>query len=209
MRKLLFSLLLIGAFFLGFHFSKPQSGKKNLSYLREEKPISILLYAKDQEAWIEKSLRSSLEQDYENYQVILIVDGSSDNTLELAKNLILETGATARVLLIKNEIPIGYEASIHEVLQDLDPSEIVLPFFAKDFLANELCLKKLNTLFVDPKVKIVSAKAISYPTYDTKSCEIKAFRAPAFFKKAGEKKIYLKGKQAQTEEVLLLLNKAA
>jgi len=47
--------------------------------------VSILIPAYNAERWIKQTLESAVRQDYPNKEVILVNDGSSDRTLEIAK----------------------------------------------------------------------------------------------------------------------------
>jgi len=47
--------------------------------------VSILIPAYNAQAWIQSTLQSALNQDYPNMEVILVNDGSSDQTLAIAK----------------------------------------------------------------------------------------------------------------------------
>ncbi|MGA3179077.1 MAG: glycosyltransferase family A protein [Verrucomicrobiota bacterium] len=47
--------------------------------------VSILIPAYNAQAWIEGTLESAINQDYPNVEVILVNDGSADQTLALAK----------------------------------------------------------------------------------------------------------------------------
>ncbi len=65
------------------------NANKNLSY--ELKPpyikASILVPAYNEEVVIERSIKSLVDLDYPNFEVIVIDDGSKDDTLKLAKDL--------------------------------------------------------------------------------------------------------------------------
>lgn len=216
MRSLIFPLCLIATFFAGFRVAKISPKRSILSITETEKPFSVLLYAHNQGPWIEKSLRSIFEQDYENYQVILIDDGSSDNTLEIAQNIIREMNQSAKVFLIQTEEKKGYFSSLQEVIQNLDDQEIVLPLLAKDFLGQNLALKKINGAFCETNVRIAKGKSLVYPSYETSSPEIQAFHASVFkdlspktLKKGKPLGSLLKGKTTTTEEILLISNQAA
>lgn len=50
--------------------------------------FSIIIPAFNSEKYIEKCLKSIINQDYNNYEVIIINDGSTDNTEETCKNII-------------------------------------------------------------------------------------------------------------------------
>ena len=63
--------------------------------------VSILIPARNEEKTIEDALWSLLHQDYPNCEVLVLDDGSSDRTAELAERIILEAGETgvcARVI---------------------------------------------------------------------------------------------------------------
>ncbi len=218
MRSLIVPLCLIAAFFAGFQIAKLPQKKStvSLSETQIEKPFSIVLYAYNQGLWVKRTLSSIFEQDYENYQVILIDDGSSDNTFQMAKDFILETNQSANVFLLQNEEKKGYLSSLQEAIQNLDDKEIVLPILAKDWLADGLVLKKLNAAFCETKVRIAKAKSIEFPSYKVSSHEIEAFHASVFkglSKKTLQKMEHsgpiLRGKTTTTEEILLISNKAA
>src|SRR5947207_2956944 len=48
--------------------------------------ISILIPAYNSERWVGQTLQSAVDQDYQNKEIILVNDGSTDNTLEIAKS---------------------------------------------------------------------------------------------------------------------------
>jgi glycosyltransferase involved in cell wall biosynthesis len=48
--------------------------------------VSILIPAYNAEKWIKQTLKSALSQDYPNTEVILVDDGSTDQTLRIAKS---------------------------------------------------------------------------------------------------------------------------
>src|SRR5207245_7271980 len=53
-----------------------------------QKPkVSVILPARNEEGFIEKCLVSLLDQDYENYEIIAIDDGSEDKTAEIIKKM--------------------------------------------------------------------------------------------------------------------------
>jgi len=68
--------------------------------------ISIIVPAYNEEKVIEDSVKSLLTQDYPNYEIIIVNDGSTDKTHEVAEKLVgLHPGkhATVRVSLINKE----------------------------------------------------------------------------------------------------------
>src|SRR5690348_5549042 len=49
--------------------------------------VSIILPARNEEGFIEKCLTSLLDQDYNNYEIIVIDDRSEDKTAEIIKKM--------------------------------------------------------------------------------------------------------------------------
>src|SRR5712692_10944415 len=49
--------------------------------------VSVILPARNEERFIERCLKSLVEQDYENYEIIAIDDGSDDKTGEIIKKI--------------------------------------------------------------------------------------------------------------------------
>jgi len=49
--------------------------------------LSIIIPAYNEEQYIEQTLRSIMEQHFHNWECIVVDDGSTDNTVQIAKNL--------------------------------------------------------------------------------------------------------------------------
>src|SRR3989344_7744191 len=49
--------------------------------------VSVILPARNEEGFIEKCLNSLAEQDYENYEIIVVDDRSQDNTGQIIKKI--------------------------------------------------------------------------------------------------------------------------
>lgn len=61
------------------------SRQKNIKNNRNSLPISVLVYVKNNAERLEKNLNKILEQNYPDFELILINDSSSDNSLEILK----------------------------------------------------------------------------------------------------------------------------
>ena len=69
--------------------------------LRRIKPqVAVLIPAYNEEKVIERTVRSALDSDYPNLRVIVIDDGSSDRTLEVARRAFAQEEAEGRVLIL-------------------------------------------------------------------------------------------------------------
>lgn len=83
--------LLIQVFFYINYYKKPVSHFKDLSYEAGEttdKPsVSVIIIAKNESENLAKNLPSILAQDYPNFEVIVVNDGSTDQSEDLLKKL--------------------------------------------------------------------------------------------------------------------------
>ena len=48
--------------------------------------VTVIIAAKDSEKWISKTVQSLMQQDFENWECIFSINGSSDTTLEIARS---------------------------------------------------------------------------------------------------------------------------
>ena len=60
--------------------------------------ISIIIPAYNAEKYIIRALKSIKDQDFKDFEIIFINDGSSDNTLKLAKDFLTKTGLVHKVI---------------------------------------------------------------------------------------------------------------
>ena len=81
---------------------KTKITKNKVSFLTEQPPVSVIICAKDEADNIRKFLRLILEQDYPAFEVIVINDGSTDETHNLLKDL-SETYSNLRTTFV----PVG------------------------------------------------------------------------------------------------------
>lgn len=61
-----------------------------IAFLSEQPPVSVIICAKDEADNLRKFLPSVMNQDYPDFEVIVINDGSTDDTENLLRDLLLE-----------------------------------------------------------------------------------------------------------------------
>lgn len=66
-------------------FSAPELKIQN-SFVNEKKLISVLIPARNEESNIEKCIRGAIRQDYQNKEIIVLDDQSTDNTYTIASS---------------------------------------------------------------------------------------------------------------------------
>lgn len=89
------------------------------------KHVSIIIPTYNGQDTIEETLRSVLAQTYQNYEIIIIDDGSQDSTLEIVKH----TAPSAKVIQQKNQGTMaarqrGINSSAGEIIALLDQDDI-------------------------------------------------------------------------------------
>jgi cellulose synthase/poly-beta-1,6-N-acetylglucosamine synthase-like glycosyltransferase len=110
--------------------------------------VAIIVPAFNEEVVIERAVRSLAASDYENFEVVVVDDGSTDRTAEIVTGLELEN-----VRLVRQDnagkaaaLQTGVEVTASEVLVMVDG----------DTLFEPETLKKLVRPFADPEVAAVS-----------------------------------------------------
>ncbi len=93
-----------------------------------EKLVSIIIPCFNKEKWLEQAINSCLNQTYSNIEIIVIDDGSTDNSLEIIKSyedkIIWETGENKGANYARNR---GFALSSGAYIQYLDADDYLLP----------------------------------------------------------------------------------
>lgn len=188
MSKVLGILCLLTSIFVGFqmgmNFPKKQMAaiaEEEKQYpLKERKTFVFLLYAYNQADWVERSLRSIFEQEYDYFRIVFIDDGSKDNTFAVAKRFIEGNNQSSRTLLIRNDERLGVAECFYQAIGNLLDQEIVVPIFAKDWLSHSGALTRLNLIFQNPDIWAASSEVISFPSYEIAANGMQCFYAAIF-----------------------------
>lgn len=222
---LFFSLL--AALFFGYRTGKnPEEkilcikGEAEVEYpVKERKTFVFVVYAYNQSLWVNRTLLSIFEQEYDYYRIIFIDDGSRDNTFAKARELIEENNQESKTLLIRNETKIGFLPCLHQIAHNLLDQEVMIPIHAKDWLSHTGALTRMNAAFQDPNVWTASSSGISYPSFTTHPVGLEGFYA-ALLKQLSSNNFPEKdlsaalqkisaGKTAHIRDVLFIANEAA
>jgi len=76
--------------------------------------LTIVVPARNEEAEIEPALRSLLQLDYPNYEVVAVNDRSTDRTGEIMDRLVAEPSAQGRLRVVHvKELPSGWLGKLH------------------------------------------------------------------------------------------------
>lgn len=115
-----------------------------------EKRFSIIIPAYNVEQYIEESIKSVLGQEFENYELILIDDCSTDNT----KN-ILEKYASEKVKVYSTTKNTGTAAGPRNVGLQYATGEYIIFLDGDDKLYDNQVLDKIDKLIDDKKYDVV------------------------------------------------------
>jgi cellulose synthase/poly-beta-1,6-N-acetylglucosamine synthase-like glycosyltransferase/peptidoglycan/xylan/chitin deacetylase (PgdA/CDA1 family)/spore germination protein YaaH len=118
--------------------------------------IAVLIPAYNEEKVIVRTIRSVLHSDYENLRVIVIDDGSTDNTFEVARAGYSREIAAGRVQVLTKPNG-GKAAALNFALDDLE-EEFYVGIDADTVIAAD-AITKLLPHFEDPTVGAVAGNA--------------------------------------------------
>ncbi len=111
--------------------------------------VSVCIPAYNSARYIEETISSILNQTYSNVEVVVVDDGSSDNTCEIVEGI-----KDSRVRLVKNEVNLGMTANWNKCLRETKGAYIKL-LCADDVLYQDSIRKELTALVKNPGVVLV------------------------------------------------------
>lgn len=148
-------LLFVGAFAIFDRFRKSQLG--SLDEVASYKPsVAVLIPAYNEDKVIERTIRAVLSSDYPNFRVIVIDDGSSDDTLEVARAAFPSEQASGRVLILTKPnsgkaeaLNFGLQYVEDDIFVGIDADTVIAP----------KAITRLVPHFINPKVGAVAGNA--------------------------------------------------
>ncbi|MCI8513485.1 MAG: glycosyltransferase family 2 protein [Lachnospiraceae bacterium] len=116
-----------------------------------EKPlVSICIPAYNSARYIEKTVRAALKSDWPNLEVLVVDDGSEDETVPVLRRLASEDG---RLRVLVNETNLGMTGNWNKCVKEARGEYVKL--IPADDLVYPDCLKKtLPPLLKDPEVRL-------------------------------------------------------
>ena len=88
--------------------------------------VAMVLYAQNEERFIEAALQSVFVQDYSKLEILLSDDGSTDRTFEIMHEMKAAYRGPHRILLNRNPAPVGIGGQINWAVWNSDSELIVL-----------------------------------------------------------------------------------
>ena len=127
--------------------------------------FSITINTFNHENWIEGCLYSCLNQDYDNFEVIVIDDISTDKTFEICSRIQKEFPEKLRAIRNENKI-FSQVRNILELTLLSKENSIVVSVDGDDCLKNNQVLKKLNEVYNSGEVWMTYGRYEEYPYND-------------------------------------------
>jgi peptidoglycan-N-acetylglucosamine deacetylase len=119
--------------------------------------VAVLIPAYNEEKVIVRTVQAVLDSDYPDLRVIVIDDGSSDRTLEVARAAFAEDAACGRVIIL-TKLNSGKAEALNFGLQHLRDEEIFVGIDADTVIAPN-AISRLVPHFLNPKVAAVAGNA--------------------------------------------------
>jgi glycosyltransferase involved in cell wall biosynthesis len=118
-----------------------------------ENLVSVILPVYNSEKYIFEAIQSILEQTYTNFELLILDDGSTDNTLSIIENFKDE-----RVILFKSEKNFGI---VHQLNKGIDNSkgEFIARMDADDISFHERFEKQIDFLINNPNIDVLGTYA--------------------------------------------------
>ena len=150
-------LLFVGAFAIYDRFRRRDYA--SVAEARGYAPgVAVLIPAYNEEKVIERTIRAALRSSYPNVRVIVIDDGSTDRTLDVARDGFRREEASGRVVILTKPNS-GKAEALNFGLQRLRGDEQVFVGIDADTVIARDAISLLVPHFVDPKVGAVAGNA--------------------------------------------------
>ena len=129
-----------------------------------EKRIVVVVPSFNNERFYENNLQSIFQQLYDNYHVIYIDDGSSDNTCALVEQYVVEQNKQNHITIIKNDVRRGALYNHYTAVHMCNEDDIVINLDGDDWLAHEHVLTYINKLYENPDVWMTWGSYLEMPS---------------------------------------------
>jgi glycosyltransferase involved in cell wall biosynthesis len=135
----------------------------------KDKPlVSILLLSMNHQTYIEKCIESIKEQTYTNIEVIYLDNASHDNTFEIGKKLLQQSGLLFKIF--NNKVSEGISKNINFMFNQSSGKYIAL-LSTDDWLTPDSIEEKIKYFESHPEFGMVYCSSYSY-NYDTKKIAV-------------------------------------
>lgn len=125
--------------------------------LRQSNLISIGMPVYNAELYLSKAIKSVIAQTYTNWELILVDDGSTDKSLEIARAF---EEKDSRIRVISDGVNRKLPARLNQIIREAK-GDYIARMDADDMMHSERIAKQLNFLQCNPQFDLVSTSMIS------------------------------------------------
>jgi cellulose synthase/poly-beta-1,6-N-acetylglucosamine synthase-like glycosyltransferase/spore germination protein YaaH/peptidoglycan/xylan/chitin deacetylase (PgdA/CDA1 family) len=119
--------------------------------------VAVLIPAYNEEKVIERTVRAALNSNYPNLRVIVIDDGSTDRTLEVARKAFAAESAAGEVLILGKPNS-GKAEALNYGIEHIGDAELFVGIDADTIIAQD-AIARLVPHFINPKVGAIAGNA--------------------------------------------------
>jgi glycosyltransferase involved in cell wall biosynthesis len=114
--------------------------------------VSIMIPTYNQEQYILDSISSALNQDYENIEVVISDDNSTDNTYEIIQNLLIDN----RVKYFKNKTNIGRSKNYNRTLFNYTTGDWVVNLDGDDYFTDNKFISRAMRQILSSESNVIA-----------------------------------------------------
>lgn len=133
----------------------------------------------------EKTLRSVFSQNYDNFRVVYIEDGSQDNPFLQARDIAFGAGKSEKIEFLQNKESLGEFQNLIAVAEHCKNEEILVVLSGEDLLSHEWVLSTLNQYYANPDLWMAFGSSLSIASYTPFPKPLRTFYA-SLLKKISE-----------------------
>lgn len=134
-------------------------------------PIVVIVPSYNNIAWYEQNLASICAQDYTNFHVLYVDDGSTDGTGDAVAAYIEERELADRITLIRNPLRCGMLYNLSMAVHCCPDDVMVVVVDGDDWLADESVLTYLNEIYQDDDIWMTYGQFEEYPSGKAGFCK--------------------------------------
>lgn len=134
------------------------------SLLAQDHELTLIVVSHDNKSWYRKNLDSIIQQDYKNFNVIYIDDGSSDGTGNLVSTYIQEKNLENKITLIGRQTQSGMLANFYQVIHTCPDNAIIFMIDGSDWLYDNQALTRINQAYNNQNVWLTYGQYVEHPS---------------------------------------------
>ena len=127
----------------------------------EDKPlVSFCLFTYNQENFVRDALQGALSQDYDNMEIVVSDDCSTDKTYDVIKEILKNYHGSHKIVINRNEHNLGIAGNVNKVLYTIAKGEIIVLAAGDDVSMPTRVSVSVDFLQLHPEVTSLSFASV-------------------------------------------------